>query len=170
MLPLFLSFNSLSVVFCPLYLFSLHRIPAPLTILCPSYSVPFIYSLSVVFCSLYLFSHHRIPALLSILSPSYSGPLYVDIDGIEGGDDEIEGGCFVLDVGDRVIALKKYFFFQLLFGRLIYWHSFWSNRHTGSVAFIGPVHYADGIFVGVVLDNPVGKNDGTFSPRYVSIH
>ena len=31
-----------------------------------------------------------------------------DIDGIDGGNDVVEGGCFVLDVGDRVLALKRY--------------------------------------------------------------
>lgn len=31
---------------------------------------------------------------------------------------------------------------------------------VGKVAFIGPVHYTRGEFVGVVLDLPVGKNNG----------
>ena len=31
---------------------------------------------------------------------------------------------------------------------------------VGTVAFIGPVHYTRGEFMGVVLDLPVGKNNG----------
>jgi dynactin complex subunit len=35
-------------------------------------------------------------------------------------------------------------------------------RHKGKVAFVGDVHYAKGIFVGVVMDDPKqGKNSGT---------
>lgn len=34
-------------------------------------------------------------------------------------------------------------------------------RHLGKVAFVGPVHYAKGTYVGVVMDlAAVGKNDG----------
>ena len=55
-------------------------------------------------------------------------------------DEEIDGdGVLVLDVGDRVKHGKKF----------------------GKVAFLGSVHYTDGIMVGVCLDEPVGKNDGT---------
>ena len=31
----------------------------------------------------------------------------------------------------------------------------------GTVAFLGAVHYADGDWCGIVMDDPVGKNDGT---------
>ncbi|KAJ1427334.1 CAP Gly-rich domain-containing protein, partial [Ochromonadaceae sp. CCMP2298] len=32
----------------------------------------------------------------------------------------------------------------------------------GLVAFVGPVHYAKGVYVGVVMDSPeAGKNKGT---------
>ena len=37
----------------------------------------------------------------------------------------------------------------------------WFYRHLGKVAFVGPVHYAKGTYVGVVMDlAAVGKNDG----------
>ena len=32
--------------------------------------------------------------------------------------------------------------------------------HVGVVAFVGNVHYAQGEFVGVIMDEPVGKNNG----------
>lgn len=36
-------------------------------------------------------------------------------------------------------------------------------RHLGKVAFVGPVHYAKGTYVGVVMDlAAVGKNDGEY--------
>ena len=36
-------------------------------------------------------------------------------------------------------------------------------RHQGLLMFIGEVHYARGIFYGVVVDDlSVGKNNGTF--------
>ncbi|KAJ0390783.1 hypothetical protein P43SY_011163 [Pythium insidiosum] len=35
------------------------------------------------------------------------------------------------------------------------------GTHSGVIKFIGPVHYSSGDFVGVALDEPVGKNDGT---------
>lgn len=36
------------------------------------------------------------------------------------------------------------------------------SRYTGRVAFIGPVHYTKGLFVGVITDDPSwGKNNGT---------
>lgn len=35
-------------------------------------------------------------------------------------------------------------------------------RYTGRVAFVGPVHYTKGLFVGVITDDPAwGKNNGT---------
>jgi dynactin complex subunit len=34
-------------------------------------------------------------------------------------------------------------------------------RNKGTVAFVGEVHYAKGVFAGIVMDDPnVGKNDG----------
>ncbi|EQC37014.1 hypothetical protein SDRG_05831, partial [Saprolegnia diclina VS20] len=35
------------------------------------------------------------------------------------------------------------------------------GKLQGRVAYVGPVHYAKGDLVGVVLDEPLGKNDGT---------
>jgi hypothetical protein len=33
-------------------------------------------------------------------------------------------------------------------------------RHAGSIAYVGAVDYAPGDFIGVILDEPVGKNNG----------
>lgn len=35
------------------------------------------------------------------------------------------------------------------------------GRHKGTLAFVGSVHYAKGLFAGVELDDPAGKNNGT---------
>jgi kinesin family protein 13 len=35
------------------------------------------------------------------------------------------------------------------------------DSKTGLIAFLGPTHFASGLWVGVVLDTPLGKNDGT---------
>lgn len=36
-------------------------------------------------------------------------------------------------------------------------------RYSGKVAYVGPVHYAKGIFVGVITDDPAcGKNNGMY--------
>ncbi|MFH4981592.1 hypothetical protein AB6A40_008301 [Gnathostoma spinigerum] len=36
---------------------------------------------------------------------------------------------------------------------------------TGSIVFIGPTHFAPGQWIGVVLDQPEGKNDGCVDGR-----
>jgi len=36
-----------------------------------------------------------------------------------------------------------------------------SSGLCGIVKFVGDVHYARGEFVGIALDEPLGKNDGT---------
>jgi dynactin complex subunit len=33
-------------------------------------------------------------------------------------------------------------------------------RHVGVVAYVGAVHYSQGEFIGVIMDEPVGKNNG----------
>jgi hypothetical protein len=33
-------------------------------------------------------------------------------------------------------------------------------RHPGTIAYVGSVDYAPGEFIGVILDQPVGKNNG----------
>lgn len=39
-------------------------------------------------------------------------------------------------------------------------------RHTGTVAYVGQVHYAKGLFVGVVMDNKhFGKNHGVIKGK-----
>lgn len=42
-------------------------------------------------------------------------------------------------------------------------------RHTGKAAFVGPVHYAKGTYVGVVMDDAqTGKNNGKHTP-YINL-
>jgi dynactin complex subunit len=37
-----------------------------------------------------------------------------------------------------------------------------TDRHEGKVAFVGEVHYAKGIYVGIIMkDSEHGKNNGT---------
>mmetsp|Transcript_24818 Transcript_24818/g.36601 ORF Transcript_24818/g.36601 Transcript_24818/m.36601 type:complete len:484 (-) Transcript_24818:65-1516(-) len=40
-----------------------------------------------------------------------------------------------------------------------------NNSHSGSVAYVGAVDYAQGEFVGVVMDEEIGKNNGTVKGR-----
>ncbi|OTF78851.1 hypothetical protein BLA29_003141 [Euroglyphus maynei] len=43
------------------------------------------------------------------------------------------------------------------------------NSMVGSIRYIGPVHFADGIFLGIELRTPSGKNDGSIEgKRYFS--
>eukprot|EP01041_Mallomonas_annulata_P007628 gene7628-15615_t len=39
------------------------------------------------------------------------------------------------------------------------------GKQQGTVAFIGPVHYAEGVYMGVVMDQPLGKNNGTIKGK-----
>ena len=44
------------------------------------------------------------------------------------------------------------------------------NRYTGTLAFIGEVHYTKGIYAGVVMDKPeAGKNKGIVPQEFAYV-
>ena len=65
----------------------------------------------------------------------------------------------LLEVGDVVVVQNKYVAIMFTLGRII--NNLFSSRYIGTVQYVGPVHYGDGVFVGVELEKPgAGKNNG----------